>query len=64
MTFVSLADRMFLSYLQLPWIVGDGPAKALGAQCGITAAAALIVVFLQIFGKRIRQWQEGVTVKA
>ncbi|KAG8525593.1 uncharacterized protein KY384_009237 [Bacidia gigantensis] len=50
------------TYIQLPWVGRIGPAKVLGAQAGITAAAALIIVFLQVYGRRIRMWQEGKSV--
>lgn len=52
------------SYIQLPWVGKDGPAEVLGIQTAITAAAALIIVALQFFGKRIRQWQGQASYKA
>ena len=46
------------TYIQLPWVQEIGPAKVLGIQAAITFAASSLVVFLQIYGRRIRQWQE------
>ncbi|KAI9710563.1 MAG: hypothetical protein M1820_002699 [Bogoriella megaspora] len=42
------------TYVQIPWVEKIGSAKAMGIQTAITGAAALIIVFLQIYGKRIR----------
>lgn len=45
------------TYVEINWVLSAGPAKALGIQAAITVAAMFIPLFLQIFGKRIRQWQ-------
>lgn len=45
------------TYIELPWVQNVGPASALGTQAGITWAALILIVFLQVFGKRVRQWQ-------
>ena len=45
------------TYIQLPWVQKMGSAKAMGIQTAITGAAALIIVFLQIYGQRIRAAQ-------
>ncbi|KAI9690986.1 MAG: hypothetical protein M1822_008606 [Bathelium mastoideum] len=45
------------TYIQLPWVQKMGSAKAMGIQTAITAVAALIIVFLQIFGPKIRAAQ-------
>ena len=45
------------TYVQLPWVQRIGSAKAMGIQTAITVAAALIIVFLQIYGQRIRAAQ-------
>lgn len=45
------------TYINIPWVQGAGAAKVFGIQAGITVAAALIVVFLQLFGKRVRKRQ-------
>lgn len=39
------------------WVEQAGASTVFGIQAGITIAASLIVVFLQLFGKRIRQAQ-------
>ncbi len=45
------------TYIQVPWVAAAGPAKAFGIQAAITFASLAIIIFLQLFGKRIRQWQ-------
>jgi MFS family permease len=45
------------TYIELPWVEKVGPGSALGTQGGITWAALILVVFLQFFGKRLREWQ-------
>ena len=45
------------TYIEIKWVEEHGPVNALGAQTGITAAAGLIILFLGLYGKRIRKWQ-------
>lgn len=45
------------TYVEIEWVERSGLEKVFGAQTAITVAASLIVVFLQLFGKRIRQMQ-------
>lgn len=45
------------TYINIPWVQQAGAATVFGIQAGITIAASLIVVFLQIFGKRLRTAQ-------
>ena len=45
------------TYINIPWVQTAGAAKVFGIQAGITIAAALIIIFLQIFGKRLRKAQ-------
>lgn len=45
------------TYIQLSWVKKVGPGSALGTQAGITWAAVILVAILQIFGKRLREWQ-------
>lgn len=45
------------TYIQIDWVTRIGPAKALGIQAAITFASVFFMVFLQIYGKRLRQWQ-------
>lgn len=48
------------TYIQLPWVGKAGPAAVLGIQAGITFGASFVIVaILQIYGRRVRQWQEG-----
>ncbi|KAI7466622.1 MFS general substrate transporter [Hortaea werneckii] len=50
------------TYIELPWVQSAGPGTALGAQAGITWAALVLVVFLQVWGKTLRNWQGTVKV--
>ena len=45
------------TYINIPWVQKKGPAKVFGIQAGITVGAVLIIVVLQVFGKRLRQAQ-------
>ena len=45
------------TYIEINWVQKSGLVNAFGAQTGITAAAGLIVLFLGMFGKRIRERQ-------
>ena len=45
------------TFIQISWVTKDGTARAFGAQAGVTGASVIILIFLQIFGKRIRKWQ-------
>ncbi|RAQ53528.1 MFS transporter [Aspergillus flavus] len=45
------------TYIQIDWVTRLGPAKALGIQAAITFASVFCMVFLQVYGKRLRQWQ-------
>ena len=45
------------SYIEINWVKKSGPVSALGAQTGIVAAAAFIVIFLGLYGKKLRKMQ-------
>lgn len=45
------------TYTQIEWVTQSGPAKVFGIQAAITFASLLLIVFLQLYGKRMRQWQ-------
>lgn len=45
------------TFIQIEWVTSAGPAKAFGAQAGITGSSVIILIFLQLFGKRLRNWQ-------
>lgn len=42
------------------WVTQLGPAKVLGIQAAITFASVFLMVFLQLYGKRTRQWQSRI----
>lgn len=45
------------TYIEIPWVFEAGAETAFGIQTAITAAAILVPLFLQLFGKKIRRWQ-------
>ena len=45
------------TYIQIEWVERGGPAKALGAQAGITFVSIFFIVVLQMYGQRLRRWQ-------
>ena len=45
------------TYIQIPWVEGAGAARAFGIQAAITFASVGLIVFLQLYGKRVRKWQ-------
>ena len=49
--------RVAESVRQLPWVAEQGAATVLGIQAALGAFTALLLVGLQVFGKRIRQRQ-------
>jgi hypothetical protein len=46
-----------IGYVQLNWAASAGTQTEYGIQSGIMAAAFLVVVFLQFFGKQLRHRQ-------
>ncbi|KAL9086707.1 MAG: hypothetical protein Q9165_007026 [Trypethelium subeluteriae] len=51
------------TYIQVPWLAEQGPARVYGTQAGVVVAAAGIVTFLQFYGQRIRTAQGRVSFK-
>ena len=45
------------TYIEVTWVTKSGTSEVLGIQAGITWAAMVIPLVLQLFGKRIRQFQ-------
>ncbi|KAL8999602.1 MAG: hypothetical protein Q9169_001562 [Polycauliona sp. 2 TL-2023] len=45
------------TYIEINWVLKDGPVRAFGAQTGVTAVAGLIILGLGMYGKRLRRWQ-------
>jgi hypothetical protein len=46
----------FITYFQVRWAVKVGPRSSFGTQAGVVAAAGLLVIFLHVFGGRLRRW--------
>ena len=45
------------TYIEINWVAESGPIDAFGAQTAIVAAAGFIILFLGLFGKRLRKAQ-------
>ena len=45
-----------VQYVQVEWAKKVGTERSFGTQAGIVAAAFLLIVLLQVFGKRLRGW--------
>ena len=45
-----------VSYFQIQWAEELGAVSSFSTQAGICAAMFLLVIFLQFYGKRLRQW--------
>ncbi|THC94210.1 hypothetical protein EYZ11_006309 [Aspergillus tanneri] len=45
------------TYIQIEWVEGIGPARALGIQAAITFASLGLMLLLQVFGRSLRRWQ-------
>ncbi|MCJ1386352.1 hypothetical protein MMC17_009478 [Xylographa soralifera] len=56
LNFARTTGGIFVTEWQVPWAAAVGPVAALGTQAGITAGAFLLVVLLQVVGKRLRHY--------
>jgi hypothetical protein len=45
-----------ITYYEPPWVKSDGVQKVMGIPSGRIGASFFIIVILQIFGKRLRQF--------
>lgn len=45
-----------VSYFMVEWAEKQGTVRQMGTMCGIVGAAFFIVLALQVFGKRLRNW--------
>ncbi|EME83536.1 uncharacterized protein MYCFIDRAFT_39163 [Pseudocercospora fijiensis CIRAD86] len=53
--FARTTGGFIVSYFQVDWANAMGTKKSLGIQAGICGAAFFVVLFLQVFGERIRR---------
>ena len=53
--FARTTGGFIISYFQVKWAARDGTIVSFGVQAGICAAAFSLIVFLQFFGKKLRQ---------
>jgi hypothetical protein len=52
-----------ISYFQVTWANAQGTKTSFGIQAAICAAAFLLIIGLQIWGKRLRVWAGGLDFK-
>ena len=45
-----------ISYFQIPWALAEGTKRTFGIQGGLTGSALILVLILQVYGKRMRIW--------
>lgn len=45
------------TYISLNWVAQAGPIVSFGIQSAIVVASVFIIIFVQIWGRRIRRWQ-------
>ena len=45
------------TYIQIPWVTRIGASRAFGIQAAITFASIVLIIFLQVLGKRVRNYQ-------
>ncbi|KAL8740153.1 MAG: hypothetical protein Q9190_007116 [Brigantiaea leucoxantha] len=55
--FARTTGGFIVSYFQVTWATKKGTEQSFGVQAAICGAAFLIVLFLQMYGKRLRVWQ-------
>lgn len=53
-TFGRNTGGFIISYLQVPWAERDGPKTSFGIQAGLCAVSLILMVIVQVFGKRLR----------
>ena len=52
-----------ISYVQVQWAKASGTERSFGVQAGVCAFVFFIIVFLQIYGKRLRTWSGRLNFK-
>lgn len=50
-------------YFEIKWVQAMGSIKALAIQAAIVLCAFFIIVFLQVWGRKLRHWQGQITFK-
>jgi hypothetical protein len=45
-----------ITYFQVRWATAVGPRASFGVQAGVVAGASVLVVVLQVYGRRLRRW--------
>ena len=56
LNFARTTGGVFVTEWQVPWATTVGPVSSLSTQGGITAGAFLLVILLQVYGKRLRHY--------
>ncbi|KAK5687293.1 hypothetical protein LTS10_001431 [Elasticomyces elasticus] len=55
LNFARTTGGFIISYFQVTWAAAQGTEKSFGIQAAICAAAYLLIVLMQVFGKSIRE---------
>lgn len=61
--FARTTGGFIVSFLQVSWALAMGPQRSFGVQAGVTAAVFFLVVFLHVFGKKLRVWSGPLNLK-
>ena len=56
LNFARTTGGFIVSYLQVRWAKDSGPAKSFGTQAGICLGAFLLVLIMQVWGRKWRHW--------
>ena len=56
LTFGRTTGGFIISYLQVTWAEQQGTKTSFGIQASLCVCGLLLMVFLQIFGKKLRVW--------
>jgi len=51
------------TYVEIGWVGATSLERVFGVQAGITAGAGLLVLFLGLYGKRVRSAQGGMSFR-
>ena len=56
LNFARTAGGFIISYFQVTWAEASGTKRSMGIQASIVAAGLILIMILQVFGKKLRTW--------